>query len=666
MSSRITFLLLLLSLIVLPHSEGYGQLSGSQQCHLSKTNSFVNTYGNRIIPNNPFDIIHYTLELNLYNNFISPYPHSFTGVEIVQIKADSTLNSVVLDAANSSLVIDSVGLSGVSFNHVSDSLLITLDETYYENDTIQVKIYYSHLDVTDNAFFVGDGFVFTNAMPEWTREWFPCVDHPSDKATLDLTAKVPSTVKLGSNGRLEDSIKTADTIYYNWISRDPIATYLMVISAKVNYNLDIVYWHNPFAPNDSIPVRFYWNTGENQTALENIKTQIIPMMTQFTDLFGEYPFEKNGFATLNNLFVYLGMENQTLISLCSDCWGEQLVSHEVAHQWFGDLISPATWADIWLNEGFATYLEAIWYEYKNGYNRYKEEINSQAGIYLANNPGWAIYNPEWAITTPPINILFNYAITYIKGSCVLHMLRYVIGDSLFFDALKAYSTNENFKYDIATTEELITIFNNSTGSDLDWFFDQWVFNPNHPTYNNTYEISYADTSWNLSFTINQTQINTVFFTMPIELRIEFIDGTDSLMTVWNDENDQTFDFYFVKEPTEAQFDPFNNIVLKTANTILVSVEQNNDNSIEHYSLNQNYPNPFNPSTTIGYSIPQKGFVSLKLYDVLGNEVTTLVEEEKFEGNYYVQFSGNGLPSGIYFYRLIAGSYSETKKMLLMK
>jgi aminopeptidase N len=113
---------------------------------------------------------------------------------------------------------------------------------------------------------------------------------------------MPSTIKFGSNGRLEDSILVADTIYHYWVSRDPIATYLMTLSGEVNYNLDIIYWQNPYSSGDSIPVRFYWNTGESIAQLNNIKVQIIPMMTHFSELFGEYPFEKNGFATLNKLF----------------------------------------------------------------------------------------------------------------------------------------------------------------------------------------------------------------------------------------------------------------------------------------------------------------------------------------------------------------------------
>ena len=105
-----------------------------------------------------------------------------------------------------------------------------------------MKIYYRHNNVSDNAFYAGNGLVFTDCEPEGARKWFPCWDKPSDKATVELRAKTPAVVKLGSNGRLADSITIGDTTYYHWVSRDPVATYLVVISSKIDYGLDIVYW----------------------------------------------------------------------------------------------------------------------------------------------------------------------------------------------------------------------------------------------------------------------------------------------------------------------------------------------------------------------------------------------------------------------------------------
>jgi len=618
-------------------------------------------------PRHSYDVLDYRLDLDIYNCFLSPYPKSFTGVEVITFRVDTALQSINLNAVNTSLVIDSVAMAGVSFTHASNILTINLDRMYLPNEVVQVKIYYRHNNVTDNAFYASNGMVFTDCEPEGARKWFPCWDRPADKATLHLTAKVPATVKLGSNGRLADSVRVADTLWYTWISRDPIATYLMVISAKVNYNLDIVFWRNPESPNDSIPLRFYWNTGENTTNLNNIKQRIIPMTTEFSRLFGVHPFEKNGFATLNSSFPWGGMENQTLTSLCPNCWSENLVSHEYTHQWFGDMISPGTWADIWLNEGFATYGEALWYEYTGGYTAYKNDIIGDANGYLSGNPGWPIYNPSWAINTPPNSQLFNTAITYYKGACVLHMLRYTLGDSLFFAALKAYGTDTaNFRHKNAVTADFITKVNTVTGQDLNWFFNQWVYQPNHPVYANGYSFTNLGGGlWRVTFLARQTQTNTVFFQMPLELKITFASGPDTTVRVFNNTNNQLFTFTFNRQPTGFQFDPNNNIVLKQGTTTVMGISQS-EGLPTAFALHQNYPNPFNPVTTIAYDIPRQAHVVLAVYDVLGRKVAELVNETLPAGSYSVQFDGSGLSSGVYVYRLESEKFSQARSLVLIK
>ena len=294
--------------------------SGHEYCSEKKMHnpnfSFVD-FDSPNTPQHSYDVLDYKLNLDIRSCFISPYPHSYTGSEIITFKSDSILNSINLNAVNTSITIGSVGLAGVSFTHSNNILTITLNRTYNFGEIVQVSVNYTHANVSDGSFYVSNGMVFTDCEPEGARQWFPCWDKPSDKATLDLTAKVPANVKLGSNGRLNDSTITGDTIYYHWISRDPISTYLMVMSGKVNYSLDIVYWHKPSNPLDSIPIRFYYNAGENPSPIKNI---IVDMTNFYSFRFGEHPFEKNGFCTLNNQFIWGGMENQTLTNLCQNCW----------------------------------------------------------------------------------------------------------------------------------------------------------------------------------------------------------------------------------------------------------------------------------------------------------------------------------------------------------
>ena len=669
-------ILLTFAIIFLVSSNLFSQeqfSKGSQYCAYRKAllHDISDVINSPNSPKHSYDVLNYKMNFDLYDNFFSPYPKSYNANIIVKFKVDSTLNSIDLNAVNSSLVVDSVSMAGVSFTHSSNILTVTLDRTYNIGEIAEVKIYFRHNNVSDNAFYASGGFVFTDCPPEGARKLYPCWDRPSDKATLDLTAKVPSTAKLGSNGLLINTTVNGDTTYYNWVSDFPIATYLISMAARVGYNLDIVYWHKISNPSDSIPIYFYWNTGESQANLNNIKTKIITMNDYYSELFGEYPFDKGGFATLNSQFPWAGMENQTLVSLCPNCWNENLVSHEHAHQWFGDMISPGTWADVWLNEGFATYCEALWYEHTFGYGTYKNTIYSDASSYFSGNPGWPIYDSTWAITTPPGNILYNYAIIYAKGSCVLHMLRYTLGDSLFFHGLKTYATDTaNFKFKSAVTADFISELNQSTGQNLDWFFNEWVYGPNHPVYQNTYTfIDIGGGNWQVEFLAKQTQTNAGFFTMPIEIKVSFGSG-DTTIRVLNDSNNQVFTFTFDREPTGLAFDPNIDIVLKQGTTS-VSVKDPSTIPLE-FMLYQNYPNPFNPSTKIVYDIAKKSYVTLKVFDILGKEIYKLENGLKETGRYSVDFDARGLSSGAYFYELKATErnsgkiFSEIKKMVVVK
>lgn len=616
---------------------------GTKACSQKKMNSLsLPELYNPDSPNSPvhkFDVLDYKIYVDIRSCFLSPYPKSFNGNVIIKFRIDSTLNSINLDAVNSSITVSSVSMSGVSFSHSSNILTINLDRTYSPGEITEVKVNYSHANVSDQAFYAGNGFVFTDCEPEGARKWFPCYDKPSDKATLDLTAKVPSSARLGSNGRLNDSTVTGDTIYYHWISRDPVSTYLIVLTGKVNYKLDIVYWHKISNPTDSIPIRFYYNSGESPN---NMKTKVPLMMTYFSQKFGEHAFEKNGFATLNNLFPWGGMENQTLTSLCQNCWSENLISHELAHQWFGDMITCATWADIWMNEAFATYLEAIWYENTLGYNGYKSDILSDASGYFSGNPGWAIYNPQWAVTTPPLNELFNTAITYYKGACVLHMLRYTLGDSMFFNVIKSYATDSagGFKHNSVATDDFISKASSATGEDLSWFFNEWVKEPNHPVYQNQYIFyNIGGGIWKARFNAKQTQTNSVFYKMPIVLKFSFTTGSDTTIRVMNDINNQKFDFYFNRQPTGIVFDPDNDIVLKQGTTSLNNAAPSQIKAaIQGYYNEMTDMHNMNDSVKVilrsnvsPYSVSDSGIVILDSASL----TATLTFEDALSGNYYL-------------------------------
>lgn len=385
------------------------------------------------------------------------------------------------------------------------------------------------------------------------------------------------------------------------------------------------------------------------------------MTTFYSGQFGDHPFEKNGFATLNNQFVWGGMENQTLTSLCPGCWYESLVAHEFAHQWFGDMVTCGTWADIFLNEGFATWTEAHWTEHTGGYSAYKDEIINNAGTYLSQNPGWAISDPDWAINTPDVNILFNFAITYEKGSCVLHQLRYVLGDSLFFSGMKAYATDTvNFKYKSATIPDFRDKMEEVSGQDLNWFFDEWIYAPNHPNYKNVYAIKHLDNGkWQVMFTAKQSALAPIYWQMPLELEINFMDLSDTIVKVFNSYNSQIYAFEFDKQPTNLVFDPNHQIVLKEGSTIVGNEEF--ETSANH--IISIAPDPFITSATVNYRLNSSGNVKIYLYDQLGRKISELANEKQSAGSHTLTIDGNSLQPGLYFLHFESGNISETIKLL---
>ena len=337
----VTFLLVLLISCNFALGQDFNTMTGAEICSQKKANSqnTINIFGDS--PNTPrhsYDVLKYTLNLDLYNCFKTPGNSTFSGNDIINFRVDSTLNSIQLNAVYASLVIDSVRLLNgavLNFTHNSTTniLTVTLDRTYNPTEVVTIKIYYRHNNVNNAFYSTSGGYVYTDCEPEGARRWFPCWDKPSDKALTDITIKVPSNVIIGSNGRMNDSTVSADSIWYHWISRDPVSTYLVVLTGKTGYTFDIVWWHKLSNPNDSIPIRLYYAPGENITPTKNA---IADMTTFYSQIFGEHPFEKNGFASVSGYGG--GMENQTLTTIYPTGWSSvaALISHEYGHQWFGE------------------------------------------------------------------------------------------------------------------------------------------------------------------------------------------------------------------------------------------------------------------------------------------------------------------------------------------
>ena len=640
--------------------------TGGEYCSKSKINFYNQTQSLSKVAypgDSNIDVTYYKLDLNI--SYSSKY---ITGVVTVKGKAaDNSVSTFYLDL-DSSFTVDSVKSKNKSIQYNLDNschLNIALEKTYSSSEEFAIDIYYQGKPKTDGGIggsFVfdttdaGDPTIWTLSQPYGARDWWPSKDTPADKAdSSDVWITANSFFTSVSNGKLVDILSINDsTKTYKWHNSYPIANYLISI-AMSNYEV----YQNTFNYEAySMPVINYLY--QDNTLTYKSKLDLVPEMLKiFSDKYGLYPFIKEKYGHAECGFSG-GMEHQTCTSL--GYFGESTIAHELAHQWFGDKVTCKTWNDIWLNEGFATYSECIYFENKYGEDSFKNY--AQDLMYTSLYASGSIYIDDSDV--PNTDYVFDYLRSYAKGAVVLHMLRGVIGDDNFFQTLKEYLAEPGISYNVATTEDFKRIAEKVYGSKLDYFFNEWIYGENYPTY--TFDWNYKQVdgdNYTLVLMVKQTaKTNPVFFTMPIQVKYITDKETKTIM-VFNDLQEQEWEISVTGKPDSVEFDP-DNWILKSIESPTAIDE--NETIVSEYSLQQNYPNPFNPSTVIEYQIPEFCKVQLKVYDLLGREVATLVDEYKKPGKYNSKFStlNSTLSSGIYFYSLNAGNFSTAKKMIYLK
>jgi len=683
--------LLLLFLSIFLFTVIYAQ-DGADYCSEVKSSSFskISQLNKVLYPGDSrFNATYYKLDLN-----ITYSPQYLKGIATVKgHAAKEKVSSIYLDLWTG-LKVNSVKANGqnLTFAHTSpDQLNITLDKIYNGIEEFSVEIEYEGKPNSTGG--IGGSFVFgttpygsqviwTLSEPYGAKDWWPSKDTPADKAdSSDVWITASNYFKSVSNGKLMAAIDNGNgTTTYKWKNHYPIANYLVSI-AMSNYYLHQTTFQ--YEPGKFMPVTHYVYPEvfpSQQTNLDRTND----MLSIFSEMFGQYPYlnEKYGHAQCG---FGGGMEHQTISSMGS--YGESLVAHELAHQWFGDKITCKNWESIWLNEGFATYSDKLYHQKKYGNSTFASQMNSV--FNSARNANGTIYVQNINSTGE----IFNSARSYNKGAAVLHMLRGVIGDDKFFQTMKEYLAEPGLSYNVAVTEDFQRIAERVSGQNLDYFFKQWIYGEKHPKYTFGWRSEQiSGNNYNLIVRSNQqTNSNPTFFKMPIQIKYTTPLETKTV-TVFNDKQEQGWIFSVNGQPTSVQFDPDNWILKEVLGTTSI---ENEINLPTEYALQQNYPNPFNPSTTISYVIPSatrnlKDFsstrsprndnvwVTLKVYDILGREVATLVDELKQPGTYFSQFTilnssprsmqgrAGQLPSGLYFYTLKAGNFSGTKKMVYLK
>ncbi len=501
------------------------------------------------------DVTYYGLDLK-----ITTAPNNLIGKVTIKVKADtSSLNSCFMDL-RSILTVDSINLNGsaAAYTHSNNKINITLDHTYIQDEPFTLIIYYHGLPGSSGfgGFYFGshNGTVTISSLSEAYSGpyWWPQKDTPADKAdSSDVWLTVADNLVAVSNGTLISITPNGNgTHTFYWKNHYTIANYLISLAITNYYQYNTYYY---YSPGDSMIITHFVYQ-ENFNSIKTYLDETDNMIALYANRFGEYPFlqEKYGHAE----FDWGGsMEHQTCTSM--GFWGTGVVSHELAHQWYGDMITCKDWHHIWLNEGFATYAEAVYIEFKNGKPAYDSKIASE--MSFARNAQGSIWvqdiTQEWNI--------FDGDRSYSKGACVLHMLRGIVGDSIFFDIMRAYSDAPGLKYGVATTEDFQAVAESVSGLDLDYFFQEWIYGENYPKYTAGWNKALVGGDiYQVTYNINQL-VNTTpsFFTMPVKLKVTTSLG-DTTITLFNNARIQNFQFQVHGNPTTIVFDS-GNWILKT-------------------------------------------------------------------------------------------------------
>ncbi len=493
---------------------------------------------------------------------------------------------------------------------------------------------------------MGEGFNFDP--PPVNYNWLPSYADPTDKVLFEGWFRVSTDRKVASVGIRVDTVNNGDgTTTWHYRLDQPSSTYQLAIAAS-NYEIQVQRESGPRIENFVYP-------GFMDIAVEHFA--LIPtVLDSFAALFGPYPFDRFG-----NVMTPNGdMEHVTCVShqdfaVQPGHTFDWLLIHELSHMWWGDWVTCGDFKDLWLNEGFASYCEALGLEFLHGHAAY---MNHMVGTFysrvLSSPENFPIYDPDfyWGRTV------------YDKGGCIMHMLRQVMGDTAFFQAWREYGQEHAFG--AAVTTEWQAKCEQHYG-DLDWFFQPWIYGRRYPNYDAVLTLQDG-----VTLTINQIQTWNTLFRMPIDIRLISWEGDTTEFTVWNDAvasqswtlipNDT---LQITGWPRRMQIDPYNKI-LKLATSFVTAVDEPAPALPREFRVTSIYPNPFNAVARIRFDLPSPAPVTLRVFDLLGRETLTRNLGTMAAGSHETAWDGYGAASGVYLFRIETPSQSRTAKAVLLK
>ena len=499
-----------------------------------------------------FDVKYYDIDLNI--NVSNESINGTLGILLTSLV--DGLGYIELDFISGMNVSNITLLDGSALSFLHDDqhmLTINLDSEINSDENIHLIIHYNGSpEATGFGSFGFDSYqgypmIWTLSEPYGSRDWWPCKDTPSDKAdSVDISITVPENLTVASNGLLDSVVEVDNLKTYHWKERYPIATYLvsLAIYPYTHFTDYFVYGESDTMNLEHYVYPNHFNLVQSNYALT------VDMLEGFSERFGLYPFidEKYGHAE----FVWGGgMEHQTLTSMGG--YSQHLISHELGHQWWGDMVTCANFHHIWLNEGFATYSQAMWWEIRdNNIQSLHSQMASKA--YYG---GGTIFVSD----TTSVGNIFSSNLVYNKASWVMHMLRHILGDTAFFGGLREYG--DQYRFDSAVTDDFREVMESYSGQDLSAFFQRWIYGEFYPIYTSDpqYYTTDNDTSF-IQVNLSQTQSSPIF-AMPVDIRITtdlLIDTRIADQTI----REQVFSYIVTGIPSDVEVDP-DNWVLKSAN-----------------------------------------------------------------------------------------------------
>ena len=555
-----------------------------------------------------YDITYHKLEFN-----VDPAIYFISGKITTTYTALANMNTLTFDLSNT-LIVSSVKINNVSLAYTQNTneLIITLPTTQLSGAQATVEVIYSGAP-PQNGFFAftssthgpsNTPVIYTLSEPFGARDWWPCKQDLNDKINnIDVYITAPSQYVSVSNGvEPEAPVINGNLKTTHFRHNYPIPAYLICM-AVTNYT--IINQTAGSAPNTYPIINYIYPESDNSS----LRTQILQtplLLNYYSTLLENYPFanEKYGHAQ----FGWGGGMEHTTVSFMVN-FGRQLIAHEMAHQWFGDKITCGTWKDIWLNEGFATYFAALAVENFDGPAAFVSEKANMIGLITSSANGSVYLSDAEALI---VDRIFDYRLTYNKGAMVLHMLRFKLGDAVFFQGLRNYLADSNLAFKYAITANLKSHLEAVYGSSLTEFFNDWVYNQGYPIYNITVQNTAVGQA---KITVSQTTSHSSvpFFEMPVPVRLLGANGQSQDVVVNNTVNGEQFNVSVPFTVIGTQFDPTKNIISRMSMATLDNDNFNIDTAI------QIFPNP--SATSISVSIPENIEIeNAVIYSVLGQKI----------------------------------------------